>query len=278
MHRRRDRAVSAGATRTKVTVLVAVAGLAAALVLTRGSITGDLARHIGSYALVGFPILTTVWCWWCAAEMPTASMRWQWVFFGVAALASGTGQFLEEFLGQINTGGVTFPDTLYLVAIATFGAGMWKALDSFKGFLNLRRPMLLSASAAGVVTVVGVVAVWGLFAEMQDALVYKVLLAVYPVGLLWLMAMPALALALTVSQMGSGVLARPWWAVFAGVALLTCSNVILIVVTAQGTPISNAGPMEMGWWLGLSLISLGAAMQIDIQRPTGSASVQGDPR
>lgn len=260
--------MSTGATRTKITAVVAIVGLVAAIALTRESLTGGGARHIGSYALVGFPIFTTVWCWWCAVEMPTAPMRWQWVFFGVAALAFGSGEFLEEFLGQINTGGVTVAETLYLIAIATFGAGMWKALDSFKGFLDLRRPMLMSASAAGVLSAVGAIAVWGLFARMPGALAYKILLAVYPVGLLWLMAMPALALALTVSQMGSGVLARPWWAVFAGVALLTCSNVILIVVTALGTPISNAGPMEIGWWLGLSLVSLGAAMQIDIQQPS----------
>jgi hypothetical protein len=258
--------------RTKTTLLIGIVAMGTAVALTRGALVGaGNARIIGSYLLVGFPLFTAAWCWWCAADMPSASMRWQWVSFGVAALAFGGGEFLEEFMGQASTSGVSVAKVLYLLAIVTFGAGMWLALHSFKGFLNLRTPMLTSAGIAGIVSVVGVASVWGLFARMQETLADKVLLAVYPVGLLWLMAMPALALALTVSQMGGGALARPWWAVFVGVSLLTVSNMILIVVNAQGTPISNAGPMEIGWWLGLSLISLGAAMQIDVQRPTGSA-------
>ena len=118
-----------------------------------------------------------------------------------------------------------------------------------------------------VASLIGVLALSSMFSGMQVELADKILLGAYPIGLVWLMAMPALALALTVSQMGAGALARPWWAVFVGVSLLTASNITLIIVTALDVPITNAGPMEMGWWVGLSSICIGAALQVDVQKP-----------
>jgi hypothetical protein len=100
----------------------------------------------------------------------------------------------------------------------------------------------------------------------------KILLGLYPLGLIWLMAGPALALALTVSQLGSGVLARPWWAVFVGVTVLAGSTLLLIVSAALGSHLTNTGPMEIGWWIGLSAVAVGATIQVDVLRPTGSAT------
>ena len=205
--------------------------------------------------------------------MASAPMRMQWILLGGAAFAFGAGEFLEGFMG-LNVAGFTVAKLLYLVAIALFGAGIWMALRSFDGFLDLRKPVRISAVVVGTVSVVGAVGLAGMFSRMGGDLTDKILLAIYPLGLLWLMAMPALALALTVSQMGGGSLARPWWAVFAGVALLTCSNVILVVVSAFGVPITNIGPMEIGWWIGLSLVAIGAATQIDVQKPSSPATLQ----
>ena len=258
--------------RQKYVSAFAVLAVGAAIVLTRQWVIGaDTARLIGAWALVGFPLLTAAACWWCAGEMALAAMRVQWVLLGAAAFAFGAGEFLEGFMG-LNVPGFTVAKLCYLVAIATFGAGLWMALRSFDGFLDLRKPTRISAVAIGVVSVIGAVGLADMFGRMGGDLTDKILLAVYPLGLLWLMAMPALALALTMSQMGGGLLARPWWAVLGGVVLLTCSNIILVVVSAVNIPITNTGPMEIGWWIGLSLIAIGAAMQIDVQKPSVPAS------
>lgn len=260
--------------RTKYVTAFAVLVVAAVFVLTRQSVTGaETARLIGSYTLVGFPLFAAAASWWCASQMAAQQMRIQWLLLGGAAFAFGTGQFLEEFLHLISDG-LTVAKLLYMVAIITFGAGTWTALRSFDGFLDLHGPLRTSMVAAALATLVMIVGLAGFLTVMDAVLIDKILLAAYPIALLWLMAMPGFALALTVSQMGSGSLARPWWAVFGGVMLLTMSNVILVITNALGIPITNTGPMEMGWWIGLSLIAIGATMQIDVQKPTAHASVQ----
>jgi hypothetical protein len=254
--------------RTRSTALVALVALMTAIVLTRPSVMGaDTARLIGSYALVGFPLFSALASWWCATEMASMQMKVQWILLGLAALLFGFGQLLEEFFGVTNTGGVSFAEALYLTAIVSFGLGVWMALRSFVGFLDVRNPIKTSVIFAGIVTVLAAIGLASLFARIPGDLGDKILLAVYPLGILWLMAVPALALALTVSQMGGGSLARPWWWVFSGVVLITFGNIMLILVNALGWTMTNAGPMEYGWWIGLSCIAVGAAMQIDVQKP-----------
>jgi hypothetical protein len=76
--------------------------------------------------------------------------------------------------------------------------------------------------------------------------------------------------------MGRGALARPWWAVFIGVVLVACSNLLLVVLMARGVSVDNTGPMEFGWWIGMGAVAIGAALQMDVQepknRPRGGAS------
>jgi hypothetical protein len=257
-----------GSGRTRSTALFALVVLIAAIVLTRPSVMGaQTARLIGSYALVGFPLFSALASWWCAAEMASMQMKVQWILLGAAALFFGCGQFLEEFLGVTNAGGVSVAEVLYLTAIVSFGLGVWMALRAFVGFLDVRKPIRTSVIFAAITSVLVAVGLAGLFARIQADLSDKILLAVYPLGILWLMAVPALALALTVSQMGGGSLARPWWWVFSGVVLITFGNIMLIVVNALGWTMTNAGPMEYGWWIGLSCIAIGAVMQIDVQKP-----------
>lgn len=261
------------ARRSKYTGIVAAVALVGTLALTQsGVLDPTLERTLGSGALVGFPLLTALACWWCAVEMSSVAMKRQWVALGAAAVFFGAGQFLEEFTGLSNAEGFTIAKALYVLAIATFGAGVWMALRAFVGFLDVRRPIRISAIFAAMASVAGVAGLAGQFGHISGGLADKILLAAYPIGLLWLMAMPALALALTVSQMGSGALARPWWAVFVGVTLLALSNVVFVIVTALAIPLGNAGPVEFGWWIGLSCIAVGAAMQIDVQKPSMSAA------
>jgi hypothetical protein len=248
--------------------LASAVAIVAAFVFTRTwFLDRSAAELVGSALLVCFPLFTAASCWWCAIEMSSRRMKVQWVLLGAAALAFGTGQVLEEFLGQAGVEGFTAAKALYLLAIVTFGAGTWMALRSFIGFLDIRGPMRVSIAFAAAMTVIGGLGLANLFRGMDATLTDKILLGAYPIGLLWLMALPALALALTVSQMGAGALARPWWAVFVGVSLLTVSNIVLVIITALAIPITDSGPMEFGWFVGLSSIALGAAMQIDVQKP-----------
>lgn len=253
--------------RTKYVGSIALPALAAAVAFTRPQVaSSSTTLLVGSYSLVAFPLLAAAACWWCAFEMASPSMRTQWVLLGTAAFAFATGLTAEEFLG-VPVEGFTIAEVLYLTAIVLFGGGVWLAFRSFEGLLDLDRPKVVSIVAATIASAIGVAGLAGLFGRIDGLLIDKVLLGAYPILLLWLMAMPALALALTVSQMGGGSLARPWWAVFSGVMLLTVSNVMLIVTTALQTPVTNAGATEIGWWIGLSLIATGAAMQIDVQKP-----------
>jgi hypothetical protein len=189
------------------------------------------------------------------------------LLLGGSSLAVSAGQFLEEYMHMGQVDGVTIAEILYLVAIAMCGAGVWMALRSFRCLLDLRRPTRISVAVATAISVTGAIALAGEFGRMHAPLADKILLAAYPLGLTWLVAGPALALALTVSQLGSGALARPWWAVFVGLTVLAGSSLFLIVAAGLGMRLSNSGPMEIGWWIGMCAIAVGAALQLDVLRP-----------
>jgi hypothetical protein len=254
-------------------MLLSVVSVAASIALTRPTVTGaHIASVFGSLALVGFPLFSALACLWCALEIDAPSTRRQWILLGAASLAVGAGQFLEEFMQMGQVDGITIAEVLYLVAIALCGAGVWMALRSFEGLVDVRKPMRISVAVATAVSAMCGVALASAFGQMHAPLADKILLGLYPLGLIWLMAGPALALALTVSQLGSGVLARPWWAVFVGVTVLAASSILLIVSAALGMRLTDTGPMEIGWWIGLSAIAVGATMQIDVLRPATSAT------
>lgn len=262
-------ALTAG--RTKYVTLSAIPALTAVAVLTGPWSSSDVSKIVGALALVGVPLCAAAACWWCALEMAAVKMKIEWILLGAAAALFGIGQYLEEFGGQ-DVGGMTVAKVLFLVAIVAFGTGVAVALRSFVGFLDLHRPVQISVSLAAAVTVVAGLGLGGMVTRMSGSHVDKIVLALYPLGVLWCMVVPALALALTVSQMGSGAVARPWWAVLFGVTLVACANMVLLLAAATGVPITNAGPAEFGWWIGMSVIAVGAAMQVDIQKPAHAAS------
>jgi hypothetical protein len=259
--------------RTKYALLLSVMAVTASIVLTRQAVVGArVASLFGGLALVGFPLFSALACLWCAREIDAPSTQRQWVLLGGASLAAGAGQFLEEFTYMGQADSVTIAEVIYLVAIAMCGAGVWMALRSFEGLVDIRKPMRISVAVATAVSVTSGVALASAFGKMHASLADKILLGLYPLGLIWLMGGPALALALTVSQLGSGVLARPWWAVFVGVTVLASSTLLLIVSAALGSSLTDTGPMEIGWWIGLSAVAVGATIQVDVLRPTSSAT------
>ena len=261
--------------RTRYVILGAALAIAAAVALVGPLSPAPFDEIAGAVLLIAYPCLTALACWWCALEMTSAKMRLQWILLGVAAVFFGSGQYLEEFGGFDNLSGFTPAKALFLAAIVAFGVGVWLALNSFSALLDVRRPVRTSVIVAAIASVLGAIGVARMVMGIQMGLADKVVLSLYPIGVLWFMAVPALALALTVSQMGKGALARPWWAVWVGVVLITASNLLLVVLTAVGTPVNNAGPMEFGWWIGMAAIAIGASMQIDVQKPTLSAAVRG---
>jgi hypothetical protein len=259
--------------RTKYALLLSVIVVMASIALTRQAVVGArVASLAGSLALVGFPLFSALACLWCAREIDAPSTRRQWSLLGGASLAAGAGQFLEEFTYMGQADAITIAEVLYIVAIALCGAGVWMALRSFEGLVDVRRPTRISVAVATAASVTAGVALAGAFGEMHASLADKILLGLYPLGLIWLMAGPALALALTVSQLGSGVLARPWWAVFVGVTVLASSTLLLIVSAALGNPLTDTGPMAIGWWIGLSAVAVGATMQVDVLLPAASTT------
>jgi hypothetical protein len=261
--------------RAKFVTMGATLAIAIAVLLVGPLSPAPFDRIAGAVLLALYPCLTAIVCWWCAWMMPSVGMRTQWVLLGVASFFFGAGQYLEEFRGYDLVPGFTPAKALYLGAIVAFGVGVSMALRSFAGLLDARKPVMASVALAVGASVFATVASAPVVSGMRGELIDRVIFLLYPIGVLWLMVVPSLALALTVSQMGKGALARPWWAVFVGVALIACSNLLFVVLTALGTPLNNAGPMEFGWWIGMAIVAIGASMQIDVQKPLRGAAGYG---
>lgn len=262
------------------TGLIGRAGFVAVLVLavlTRpGLVVAEGTAFARSLGLAGLPLYAASIVGWCATRMredPWLQRRW---FFIAAALAVfGVGQFIEEFvyvaIMHISPPGLSPARLLIVAAPVLFGAGFGVAMVGLRRALDVTSGLVAGAGSALLITMFSWAALW----KSPEALVLKPLDAAivlaYPLLLAWFVSAPLVACMVVILQLGGGEVARPWWVLGAGVMALLASSLLLVAQAGTGSP-WNAGPGEIGIWIGCVLIAVGASLELDVQG-LGSARV-----
>jgi hypothetical protein len=197
-----------------------------------------------------------------------SSVRKQWVLFGLALLSFGLGSLVLIGL-YVFTGKDTYPsfaEVLTLGGYAIFGAAFYRSLRAYRGFLSLRKPVIVAAIVSVVTMVLiyfFVIAPYVIFypgdTQSTAARVFNTLYVVLDVFVLF---MPCVALGLLLSKLGTGRVAWPWWFVAGGAGSLVIPDTIFAYTGAVG--IGRTPLIDLCYAMAPMLIGLAVLVARDV--------------
>ena len=170
---------------------------------------------------------------------------------GVAVAVYAIGDWAWTYLDLV-MGVYPYPsvaDLFYTLEYAFFLAAIFLAIRSYRAIVDIKMPVIIGA----IVGVVGiglsyyfVLGPYILPAGPDElSAMGKFVGVLYSVGDIVFMLAPAIALALTVSKLGKGRFAWPWWIVVVGALLFALTDTWFTYADWAGD--GGTALMDMGW-------------------------------
>jgi diguanylate cyclase len=270
-----------GVSRRTWTILAAGLGMTAlvyVLILLKlgGEFGQTVTSDIGGIIVVGFAAIVVLLS--AGSFKPGEPFRRLWVLIGAGICMYVVGDLIWTVIEVGMRGEVPYPgfsDIFYVLEYVFLGAGIIMAAVGYRRLIDVRAPL---AMAAGLTALLGVALYFGVLKDVfttQAPFGEKALNIFYPSGDLLLELMPALFIAFVVARLGRGRLARPWWAVAVGVAILAVADSSFSWLSAHDL-YASGNVVDMGWMAGHTLIAVGASLAVDeiVPAPTPARPVQ----
>lgn len=191
-----------------------------------------------------------------------------WLTAGLAASVLGdTLWAYYEVVAGIDVPFPGVPDIAYLAMYVLMSVGIVRALHSFSGLFSLTQPLATGAAIALAATVALYASVFApLIASSAGDPFARAVLIAYPVGDIWFLLMPAMALALTARQFAGGWIAWPWRIVVLAFVAIAAADVLFNIGVVNGT-YHTGSPIDSLWLLGYSALAVAGSLMVDVQRP-----------
>lgn len=185
---------------------------------------------------------------------------------GLIAYAVGDAVWL---VSEISTGepppypGVA--DLFYGPALyIPMAAGLFSALRAFGKLENSKRPYVVGATIA----VVGVVALWftvltDIWQQADVSMAERMVSVAYPVADVLLLLAPAAALTVLLTDLGGMPLARPWWSIVLGAAVMAVADTIYVVQQVEDLYVTGS-TLDVMWLAAFGLVLTGIARMLDV--------------
>ncbi len=253
---------------------IAAAGILVSVVclaLIRRSIGTDTEAFYGNLPSILTGAAASITALWAAMHFDRSEgFRRQWLLIGLGMSAIFAGDAIFAYLEVVAHKEVPFPsiaDPFYLVSFLLFGGGLLLTLLSFRRSLSIMAPLTVSFVTCALATVALWPSIfWPIITDAEAGSFEKLLTIWYPIGDLWLLAFPALALAIALSRLGGGRLAWPWWALVVGFSGIALSDTLFALMSNDGTYASGS-TIDAGWWFGYTAVAVAASLLVDVQRP-----------
>ncbi|MBN2247660.1 MAG: hypothetical protein JW733_03085 [Coriobacteriia bacterium] len=194
----------------------------------------------------------------------------QWLLVGLGVAAFAIGDIIWTVL-ELHMGLDPYPslaDPFYVLQYVFFIAAMALAIRSYSHLTPVRAPLI----TAGVVGLIlgGVVYALLLGPHIFPAGTAElgfwglVVSTLYPLGDVFFMLAPALALALVIRQLGAGRLGWPWWVVIIGALIYALTDAGYSFADWSGSGLTAT--LEMGWAAANLTFALAALVARDVYR------------
>lgn len=194
----------------------------------------------------------------------------QWLLLALGAVSFATGDVvwtvIELVLGQDPY--PSLADLFYPLQYVFFLAAIVIAVRSYRGFVDIKRPMILGtglAVASAALVYVTLLRPY-VFEAGASELGWAGLIVstLYPLADVALMLAPAVTLALVIGQLGSGRFAWPWWIVIAGALVFSVTDSAYSYTDWAG--IGTTVLLDLGWIAGLMLFAIASLVARDVYR------------
>lgn len=251
--------------------VAAIVSLAEAVRVTEGSAA---ISDFGSFAVNGTAAVIVLVAVLGYAKGEPLRLQWLLIGLGVALFAAGD---LVWAVYEVVLEREPFPslaDVLYVAQYLPFFIGVSLAGLAYRRLVPVRLP-LLAATLVASAGAVGVYAILGrhVVVDAETPVVERVLLLAYPFCDLLLVFGPALFIVLVLAKLGSGRLARPWWAVAGGMLVLALTDSGYAYL--DWNDLYKPGSLvDYGWMAGYLLIAFGASIAYDMAHPAARPEVR----
>lgn len=196
------------------------------------------------------------------------SLRRQWLMIGAAVTLWAMGDLMFALVESSTHLAPAIPglqDVFYVAGYALIPVALFMIAYSYRRLVDMRWPMFvaggISAAIAGVIWL-GVIqpSLSSSAADFGE----QVTLAFYPLAALLLALGPVILIIVTITRLGAGRLAWPWWFGAAGAGIVALSSAVYSYLNFKGAYVSGS-IVDYGWMLGYYLIFVGALLERDVQ-------------
>jgi len=194
----------------------------------------------------------------------------QWLFVGLGVTAFAVGDIIWTVL-ELHMGLDPYPslaDPFYVLQYIFFTAAVVLAIRSYRHLTPVRTPIIIAAIVAIILGIVVYVALLAphIFPAGTAELGFwgLVVSTLYPLGDVFFILAPALALALVIRQLGAGRLGWPWWVIVVGAIIYAFTDAFYSYADWSGSGLTVT--LEMGWAVANLTFALAALVARDVYR------------
>lgn len=194
------------------------------------------------------------------------SLRRVWLLMGLGIAAYAGGDVIWTVL-EATRGFVPYPslaDGAYLTMYALMGVGLFQAALVFRRVAKLDVVVAVDTLLMFGIAVLTYVFIGApIIVDKASSIVEKVLGVAYPLGDLGALLAPAIFIAFVATIMRRAQPVRQWWALAAGLAIMSFADIAFTWLDWTGH-YASGNPIDYLWMLGLLLIAVGGSLAGDV--------------
>lgn len=143
-------------------------------------------------------------------------------------------------------------------------AGLFSALWAFGKLENSKRPYVVGAViAVGGLAVLWVTVLTDIWQQVDVSVAERLVSIAYPVADVLLLLAPAAALTVLLTDLGGTPLARPWWSIVVGAAVIAVADTIYAVQQVHDLYVTGS-TLDVMWLAAFGFILTGIARMLDV--------------
>jgi hypothetical protein len=195
-------------------------------------------------------------------------LRTQWLLICAAVTLWAFGDAVFALVESSTHASPAVPgpqDLFYVGGYVLIPIALLMIAYSYRRLVDMRWPMFVAGGLTAAITGVMWLAVIQPSLETTTAdFAERVTLAFYPLAALVLALGPVILILVTITRLGAGRLAWPWWLAAVGAGSVALSSAVYSYLTFNFAYVSGS-IVDYGWALGYYLIMVGALVERDVQ-------------
>lgn len=199
---------------------------------------------------------------------PGEQPRRPWTLIGAAVLLWAFGDAIFALIESTTRSSPTIPgpqDVFYVAGYVLIPIALLMIAYSYRRLVDMRWPVFIAGGITAAITGV----IWlGILQPSLDISAsdfsQRVILASYPLAVTILALGPVILILVTITRLGRGRLAWPWWFGAAGAGTVAISEAVYCYLNFH-TGYTSGSIVDFGWMLGYLLILIAALLERDVQ-------------